>query len=216
MKDKKNCKKCKTPFSPSPGLINFCSNKCRYGRDWSQEDKRVKSVAAKKRWSSLSQKERDEISARKSKFVTVEALQKRRELALERFNQRPWDELGIDGRRKRILQEQDGKCNRCHISTWLGKPLTLELEHKDGCGDNNARENLECLCPNCHSLTPTWRGRNKRAKKSDKVSDEDISRALVELGNVRQALLAVGLAAKGYNYKRGSRIRDELKKAGVL
>ena len=60
-----------------------------------------------------------------------------------------------------ILAEQSNKCNHCNNSEWMGKKLVLELEHKDGNGDNNARSNLECLCPNCHSLTPTYRNKNK-------------------------------------------------------
>jgi len=60
-----------------------------------------------------------------------------------------------------ILAEQDNKCNHCGNSNWMGKKLVLELEHKDGNSDNNARSNLECLCPNCHSLTPTYRNKNR-------------------------------------------------------
>lgn len=216
LKEKRKCKKCRSDFSPSPGLVNFCSNKCRYGREWTDEDKEIKSIRLRKRWESLPQKERDELNAKRCKFLTPEALQKKRELALNKFNQRPWDDLGIDGRRKRVIQEQDGKCNRCHLSEWFGEPLTLELEHKDGCNDNNSRENLECLCPNCHSLTPTWRGRNKRARKSGRVSDREISDAILSLGNIRQALLFVGLAAKGNNYKRATRIQKQMREAGLL
>ena len=60
-----------------------------------------------------------------------------------------------------ILAEQNNKCNHCGNSDWLGKKLVLELEHKDGNSDNNVRSNLECLCPNCHSLTPTYRNKNR-------------------------------------------------------
>lgn len=43
---------------------------------------------------------------------------------------------------------------------WNGKPLTLELEHIDGNSENNNRDNLECICTNCHSQTPTYKGKN--------------------------------------------------------
>jgi Zn finger protein HypA/HybF involved in hydrogenase expression len=69
-----------------------------------------------------------------------------------------------DARRRRVLHQQDGKCKRCGLDEWRGEPLTLELEHKDGNRDNNRRENLECLCPNCHSLTLTWRGRKNQGR----------------------------------------------------
>ncbi len=70
--------------------------------------------------------------------------------------------LGETARRRKILLEQDGKCNKCGLNKWLGEQLILEIEHKDGNKHNNKRENLEALCPNCHSQTPTWRGRNTK------------------------------------------------------
>lgn len=88
---------------------------------------------------------------------------------------------------------------RCGLDEWLGEKLVLELEHKDGNNQNNIRENLEALCPNCHSLTPTWRGRNK---SNVKVTDKDLLIALANTKNIHQALLSVGLAAKGTNYGR--------------
>jgi 5-methylcytosine-specific restriction endonuclease McrA len=36
----------------------------------------------------------------------------------------------------------------------------LELEHKDGNSDNNIEDNLELLCPNCHSQSPTYKAKN--------------------------------------------------------
>ena len=40
-------------------------------------------------------------------------------------------------------------------------PIGVELEHIDGNSDNNVLENCTLLCPNCHSLTPTYKNRNK-------------------------------------------------------
>jgi len=52
------------------------------------------------------------------------------------------------------------KCVECGIpSEWNGKPLVLELDHVDGDKHNNVLNNLRLLCPNCHSQTPTFRGR---------------------------------------------------------
>jgi hypothetical protein len=52
-------------------------------------------------------------------------------------------------------------CNNCHLSTWLDNPIPLELDHIDGNNSNNNLDNLRLLCPNCHALTPTYRGKNK-------------------------------------------------------
>jgi hypothetical protein len=53
-------------------------------------------------------------------------------------------------------------CNRCRGTDWLGLPIPLELEHRDGNPLNNRLENLELLCPNCHAQTPTYRSRNRK------------------------------------------------------
>lgn len=70
--------------------------------------------------------------------------------------------LSYDAKRKRINVEQDYKCFECGLNTWRGKRLPLEIEHKNGNHQDNSRENLMAICPNCHSLTATWRGRNKK------------------------------------------------------
>ena len=44
---------------------------------------------------------------------------------------------------------------------WNGLKLTLQLDHKDGV-NNNELENLRILCPNCHSQTSTYSGKNNR------------------------------------------------------
>lgn len=54
-------------------------------------------------------------------------------------------------------------CKHCDLPpVWNGKPITLQLEHINGVGDDNRLENLCWLCPNCHSQTPTFSGRNKK------------------------------------------------------
>lgn len=52
------------------------------------------------------------------------------------------------------------KCYMCNNTLWLGHEIPLELEHKNGDKRDNRLENLTLLCPNCHALTPTYRGRN--------------------------------------------------------
>jgi hypothetical protein len=55
--------------------------------------------------------------------------------------------------------------NRCGICglgpQWNGKPLSLQLDHEDGDRTNNLIGNLRLVCPNCHSQTDTYGGKNK-------------------------------------------------------
>ena len=52
------------------------------------------------------------------------------------------------------------ECETCGLSEWLGKPITIHIDHKNGSSWDHRLENLRMLCPNCHSQTPTYCGRN--------------------------------------------------------
>lgn len=67
----------------------------------------------------------------------------------------------------RLIREgyKNNKCEECGISEWNGKSITMELDHVDGNNGNNTLNNLKILCPNCHSQTPTFRGRNINVDK---------------------------------------------------
>lgn len=55
---------------------------------------------------------------------------------------------------RRCLSEKsvEYKCNCCGINEWQGKELALEVDHIDECYWNNLFENLQFLCPNCHTM----------------------------------------------------------------
>ena len=69
--------------------------------------------------------------------------------------------------RMRLLKEGllENRCYECGIVQWRGKPLSLELDHIDGNNQNNNLSNLQILCPNCHSQTPTSKGKKNKGKK---------------------------------------------------
>lgn len=204
------CKKCGAEFTPTTKLVNYCTWQCRQSRPQSEQANAARRAAMTRRWELMTPTERQELATRRrSKFHPESRAIAFRETARRKRAAKTWEQLGYDGKRLRVIEEQGGRCNRCNIDVWMDQPITLEIDHIDGNRTNNARENLEGLCPNCHSVTPTWRGRNKPSRNGTHlVSDEDLIAALRETPNIRQALLRVGLAAKGANYERAKRLKE--------
>lgn len=57
------------------------------------------------------------------------------------------------------------KCQQCKCDgNWQNGIIALEIDHIDGDNTNNELSNLRYLCPNCHALTETYRGKNKALK----------------------------------------------------
>jgi hypothetical protein len=69
--------------------------------------------------------------------------------------------------RKKIISLgiKEAKCEKCGIAEWQGQPAPLELHHIDGVRENNALNNIEILCPNCHAQTDNYKGKNKRKNR---------------------------------------------------
>lgn len=63
----------------------------------------------------------------------------------------------------RLLEDniKEHICENCGGTEWLGKPIPLELHHINGNKFNNSLDNIQLLCPNCHSLTPNYSGSKK-------------------------------------------------------
>ena len=182
------CEKCESEHDGKYGSGRFCSIKC--ARAFSTYENR-KAISEKIRASLLGKpltdkhphklgsiwtdelKEKSKVS-RRARLASINPEARRK--AAETFSKnrfdllitRPFEEIkGKKSRKKRILHEQNNECTICGMKdTWQGKTLIFELDHIDGNNENNLRDNLRLVCPNCHSQTDTYCGRNKSLLKS--------------------------------------------------
>ena len=82
--------------------------------------------------------------------------------------------------KKRLIDEKviEYKCLKCgQLPLWDGKELVLQLDHINGDTKDNRKNNLRFLCPNCHSQTDTYAGKNARPNKTSvrnlKLTEEE-------------------------------------------
>jgi len=76
--------------------------------------------------------------------------------------------IGKGSLKRNLKREFGDNCSVCRIDSWMDRPINLEIDHIDGDPFNNVPENLRLICPNCHSQTPSFKGRNKGNGRSTK------------------------------------------------
>ncbi len=79
--------------------------------------------------------------------------------------------------KKRLLRDGllENKCYKCGLGTiWNGEKLSLQLEHINGISNDNRIENLEILCPNCHTQTKTYGSKRFKIINKCKECGRDI------------------------------------------
>ncbi len=67
--------------------------------------------------------------------------------------------------KKRLLSTgiKNNECELCgQIAIWQGNPLKMHIDHKNGDSEDHRLANLRILCPNCHSQTETYSGKNRK------------------------------------------------------
>ena len=107
---------------------------------------------------------------------TIQVWRKCQKLGLEFKNggatsKIPLDEI-LDGKhgyyptlklKKRLIKDGilEYKCDECGLDSWNNKNIVLQLDHINGISNDHRLNNLRLMCPNCHSQTETYCGRNK-------------------------------------------------------
>ena len=104
-------------------------------------------------------------------------------------------------------------CYICGLKPiYNNKPLTLELDHIDGNHNNNDITNLRILCPNCHSQTDTFGGKNIK-KYKNKIEQElksikNINKffflKLLEVKTIKEICLEYNISRKTFKEKVGN------------
>lgn len=179
------CECCGEPHAGNYGSGRFCSNSC--ARCFSTKNKRQDinkkvsetakenykngitsgwhtDTARKKRKETLLEKygTSNTFSLKEEKCVEgrrrggVKRGEQRRQEALNR----PFEEMSYYYKKKILLNECGNKCSFCGEKEWFGTALPLEIHHINGVHSDNRKQNLQILCPNCHSITSNWKGKN--------------------------------------------------------
>jgi len=95
------------------------------------------------------------------------------------------------------------KCFTCNSEPeWQNKELVLHLDHIDGDNRNNELSNLQFLCPNCHSQTITYTGRNVSKKIKRTVSEEQILESIKKSSKISDVLNELKIPVTGGYYQR--------------
>jgi len=155
------CENCSAEHDGSYGSGRFCSPAC--SRSYSTKTKRAE----------INQKVKEKLTGR----VLSDRHKENLRIGWQKTPVRKWNrekapisEICVLNSKfhniyiKRRLFEEGLKknvCEDCGIENYNGKPLTMQIHHVNGNNKDNRLENLKMLCPNCHSQTENWSGRNR-------------------------------------------------------
>ena len=123
---------------------NFCNNSCAASYNNTKRQ--------------LSEETKEKISLKLKKKYTCEEK--------EKYNKKKSTKK-INRLKDRLINSglKENKCEVCGITEWQNKPIVLQLHHINGNHKDNNIENLQILCPNCHSQTDNYCSKNRKKEK---------------------------------------------------
>ena len=168
LKGPKLCRQCTGPIAYDKRWYNvFCSHHCRAIFYGSEKSKRLT-----KQWHCKScHKEHHSVPFKTKRFCNMRCVNDYKTSKNYKINLQKYNKGMLSDRNtiKKCLTKLFGyKCSMCGLDHWQGHRLSLELDHVDGNAGNNQPSNLRLVCPNCHSITPTWKGRNKGSGRASR------------------------------------------------
>ncbi len=109
------------------------------------------------------------------------------------------------------------ECSKCkNTGTWQNEPLIIQLDHKDGNKHNNEIQNLRLLCPNCHTQTSTYSGKNiKSGKKIKTIKIKKIEKQCPKCNGKLSKSGKICMSCYINQHKQNNNLRNKLKTYGL-
>ena len=144
----------------------LCKNKNSLAQHECRCDKNPNKIATKA-WNKGATKETD------SRVLTSKVAEANKQKGYKHYqeylkdNSIAWGIRNMKQYKKYFLEEQEHCCAICGMKDeWNGKQLIFVLDHIDGDADNNNRDNLRLICPNCDSQLDTFKSKNKKSARA--------------------------------------------------
>ena len=203
------CENCKKEHDGTYGSGRFCSSKCARGFSTKEKRKEINDKVSEK-LKGIKLKNPHILTNTERYSGVLKSLEVNKKIREEKILNNSFDSLSKKEKRERIRIEQKDKCLECGLKPlWNNKPLSFHLDHIDGNNQNNSRENLRLICPNCHSQTETYCAMKNHTY--NRVSEDIFVKALKDSSTIRQCLIKIKLTPRGANYTRARKLIEKYK-----